>query len=156
MSSKDDPKQFNLDMSFNEALGRYAQTDKDETQAVQNEHLPEGTIDDLIDAFEASAQTTNDGVEFWFARDLQVLLDYTEWRKFSENVIEKAKAACAESGNSPQDHFVHIDKMVPVGSGAERRVDDLMLSRYACYLTAQNGDSRKRPFRERTAAAGRP
>lgn len=145
MSSKDDPKQFNLDMSLDEALGRFIQTSPDETRAVQNETLPEGTIDDLIDAFEASAQKTTDGVEFWFARDLQVLLDYTEWRKFSENVISKAKTACVESGNSTEDHFVHIDKMVPVGSGAERRVDDLMLSRYACYLTAQNGDTRKRP-----------
>ena len=120
MSSKDDPKQFNPNMSFDEALGRFIQTDPDEVRAVQNDQMPEGTIDDLIDAFEASAQTTTDGVNFWFARDLQALLEYKEWRKFSENVISKAKSACEGSGNSVEDHFVHIDKMVQVGSGAER------------------------------------
>lgn len=145
MSSKDDPKQFSLDMSFDEALGRYVQTDPEETLAVQNQDIPEGTIDDLIDAFEACAQKTEDGMEYWLARDLQALLEYKEWRKFSDNVITKAKLACKESGNSPDDHFVHVDKMVQLGSGAERKVDDIMLSRYACYLTAQNGDARKRP-----------
>lgn len=145
MSSKDDPKQFTLDMSFDEALGRFSQADPDETRDVQNEGIPEATIDSLIDAFEASAQRTEDGIEFWYARDLQALLEYKEWRKFSENVITKAKTACEESGNSPVDHFVHVDKKVQLGSGAERSIEDVMLSRYACYLTAQNGDARKRP-----------
>ncbi|MDB4020507.1 DNA damage-inducible protein D [Planktomarina temperata] len=145
MSSKDDPKQFSLDMSFDEALGRFIQTDPDETRDVQNESMPEATIDSLIDAFEASAEQTEDGIEFWYARDLQALLEYKEWRKFSESVITKAKTACEESGNSPADHFVHVDKMVQLGSGAERSIEDVMLSRYACYLVAQNGDARKRP-----------
>lgn len=83
-----------------------------------------------------------DGVEFWFARDLQNLLDYDDWRNF-ENVIEKAKIACRTSGQDIQDHFVDVNKKVKIGSEAEREIDDFMLTRYACYLIAQNGDSRK-------------
>jgi|GEM_PF-52214 len=136
---------FGLDMSFDEALGRYAQTDPKELLDAQRDDMHDSTIDDLIVAFEAVAKKTDDGIEFWFARDIQTLLEYKEWRKFSENLITKAKAACRESGSQPEDHFVHVDKMVPLGSGAERSVEDVMLTRYACYLTAQNGDPRKRP-----------
>ena len=83
-----------------------------------------------------------DGVEFWYARELQALLGYTEWRKFL-GVIEKAKEACTNSGYAIPHHFVEAARMVPLGSGAEREVDDFMLTRYACYLIAQNGDPRK-------------
>ncbi len=83
-----------------------------------------------------------DGVEFWFARDLQKLLEYNEWRNFS-NVIEKAKIACEKSGQKISDHFVEVNKKVEIGSEAERKIEDLMLTRYACYLIAQNGDPRK-------------
>jgi DNA-damage-inducible protein D len=83
-----------------------------------------------------------DGVEFWFARDLQSLLDYDEWRNFV-NVIEKAKIACRNSGQQIADHFVDVNKKVLIGSEAEREIDDIMLTRYACYLVAQNGDPRK-------------
>lgn len=83
-----------------------------------------------------------DGVEFWFARDLQKLLDYDEWRNFL-NVIEKAKTACKTSDQNIQDHFVDINKKVKIGSEAEREIDDIMLTRYACYLIAQNGDPKK-------------
>ncbi|MCK5333613.1 MAG: DNA damage-inducible protein D, partial [Candidatus Aenigmarchaeota archaeon] len=81
-------------------------------------------------------------VEFWFARDLQILLGYVEWRKF-QGVLEKAKEACTNSGNKPSDHFVGTAKMVLLGSSAERKIDDIMLTRYACYLIAQNSDPRK-------------
>jgi len=82
------------------------------------------------------------GVEFWFARDLQVLLGYSEWRNFS-NAIDKAKLSCENSKISVVDHFVDINKMVTLGSGSEREVSDIMLTRYACYLIAQNGDPKK-------------
>ncbi len=82
------------------------------------------------------------GHEYWNARELQVVLNYKEWRKF-EGVIKKAQAACELSKNRIDDHFVGADKMVLIGSGAERKQKDYRLSRYACYLIAQNGDSRK-------------
>src|SRR3989338_619262 len=95
----------------------------------------------LNKTFEESAYTQN-GVEYWMARDLQKLLDYSEWRNFLL-VIEKAKTACLNSRQNVSDHFVDVNKMVKLGSGSERGVDDIMLTRYACYLIAQNGDPRK-------------
>jgi len=144
MSDNGNPKNFSLDMSFDEALARYAQTDPDETFAIQNEDMPEATVDSLIDAFEASAQKTNDGIEYWMARDLQKLLDYAKWEKF-EQVIGKAKIACSESDQSPEDHFVEVFPHVGKNPQGGRPSKDFMLSRYACYLTAQNGDARKKP-----------
>lgn len=86
-----------------------------------------------------------DGVEYWMARDLQVLLGYTEWRNFTQ-VIEKAKMACFNSHQPIGDHFVAVNKKVALGSGSQREIDDIMLTRYACYLIAQNGDPKKGPI----------
>ena len=82
------------------------------------------------------------GVEFWYARELMHLLDYSKWQNF-ENVLSKAKVACANNGIVVEDHFADASKMVTLGSGANREVEDYMITRYACYLIAENGDPRK-------------
>jgi DNA-damage-inducible protein D len=96
----------------------------------------------LTQTFEGHAQQTDAGVEFWLARDLQQLLGYTKWDNFL-NVVSKAKTACDVSGHEVADHFADVGKMVDLGSGSQREVDDIMLTRYACYLIAQNGDPKK-------------
>ena len=88
------------------------------------------------------AAFVQDGVEFWFARDLQQLLDYAEWRNFVQ-VIDKAKIACLNSGQKMSDHFVDVNKTIPMPKGASKEIGDMMLTRYACYLIAQNGDPKK-------------
>jgi len=92
--------------------------------------------------FEKIKKNNEYGAEFWLARELAEILEYKRWDKFL-NVIEKAKAACINSMIEVENHFSHLGKMVRIGSGAERRIDDIMLSRYACYLIVQNADSRK-------------
>ena len=99
-------------------------------------------IHSLTKNFEDFSNQTDDKVEFWLARDLQHLLGYAEWRNF-QNVISKAKTACDVSAQSVSDHFVDVNKMVEIGLGIPKEVDDIMLTRYACYLIAQNGDSKK-------------
>ena len=96
----------------------------------------------LTDTFEAHAQQSENGIEFWLARDLQHLLGYDEWRNFTA-VISKAKTSCELSGHPVADHFVDVNKTIAMPKGAEKEVPDLMLTRYACYLIAQNGDPRK-------------
>lgn len=91
--------------------------------------------------FESIKHYTEDGQEFWYARDLQHALEYTEWRNFT-TVIEKAKMACRNSGIDPNDDFVDINKIVEAGA-THKDIGDIMLSRYACYMIVQNGDPRK-------------
>lgn len=99
------------------------------------------TIEKLKLTFEEYAQS-EEGVEFWFARDLQKLLEYDEWRNFV-NVIEKAKLACKNSRQNIADHFVDVNKTITMPKEATKKIEDFMLTRYACYLIAQNGDPRK-------------
>ena len=95
----------------------------------------------LFEQFENAASTI-EGIECWSARDLQHLLGYAKWENFSK-VIEKAKESCLQVGHNVADHFPDVRKMVKIGSGAEKEIDDILLTRYACYLIAQNGDPRK-------------
>ncbi|NCC87957.1 MAG: DNA damage-inducible protein D [Clostridia bacterium] len=102
-------------------------------------------VKSLTDNFQDHSNTTDNGIEFWFARDIQHLLGYTEWRNFF-NVIVKAKTTCEASGNLISDHFVDVNKTINMPKGASKEIDDMMLTRYACYLIAQNGDPKKEPI----------
>ena len=95
-----------------------------------------------MEHFERIKYISKSGTEYWYGRELQVALDYTEWRNF-QLVIQKAKQACEASGISVSDHFVDVNKMIPLGKGAQREVEDTAMTRYACYLVMQNADSSK-------------
>lgn len=100
-------------------------------------------IIELFEKFEAACYLVED-TECWSARDLQPILGYSKWDNFL-NAIEKAKNACDAAGERVQDHFADVGKMVEIGSGTQRLIDDIALTRYACYLIAQNGDPTKKP-----------
>ena len=95
------------------------------------------------ETFEDIKHIDENGVEFWYARELMHILQYSNWQNF-EKIINKAKISCENSNINVLDHFTDINKMVQIGSGAERKQQDYELTRYACYLIAQNGDSRKK------------
>lgn len=92
--------------------------------------------------FDDIKHLTEDGIEFWYARELQLALEYTKWDNFKK-VVEKAKVSCRNSNINDLDHFADVGNMVQLGSGAQREIEDIMLSRYACYLIVQNSDPRK-------------
>lgn len=100
-------------------------------------------IDELFQKFEAACYRLED-IECWSARDLQVILGYADWRNFL-HAIDKAKNACEGAGEKVEHHFVDVNKMIELAKGAQRRIDDMALTRYACYLIAQNGDPTKKP-----------
>lgn len=99
-------------------------------------------IKSLMENFESHSHKTENGVEFWLARDLQKLLGYTQWRNFIF-VVDKAKISCASTGCNVEHHFADVSKMINLAKGANRDVPDIIFTRYACYLIAQNGDPRK-------------
>lgn len=103
--------------------------------------MEKDTVVKLNKRFEEYAYE-QDGIEYWLARELQELLEYTQWRNFL-NVIEKAKVSCENSGNTVVDHFADLSKTIPMPKDASKEVPDIMLTRYACYLIAQNGDPKK-------------
>lgn len=128
-------------MAENEINRENSNTDITSTAEPQLQN--DNTIDGLIALFEKAAYTEDDSVEYWLARDLSHLLGYSDYRNFTKT-IEKAKISCSNSGHEIDNHFVDVTEMVIIGSGAEREIDNIKLSRYACYLTAQNGDARKK------------
>ena len=100
------------------------------------------TINTLTSNFESASYKTEDNISFWYARDLQQLLGYTKWDNF-KNVILKAKTTCEISEQNILDHFADVGKTIQMPKNATKKIDDIMLTRYACYLIAQNGDSKK-------------
>ena len=99
-------------------------------------------IDKNSKSFEDIKHIDENGVEFWYARELMPILQYSNWQNF-EKIIDKAITSCENSDISAFDHFIDINKTIKMPKGAEKTIKDYRLTRYACYLIAQNGDSRK-------------
>lgn len=124
------------------------QTFREQLQALQERVLSKAITEDdetnyTESLFESIRHTNEYGQEFWYARELQIALEYKEWRNFTK-VIDKAKIACKESENIVSECFVDVNKTSPMPNGGYKTIDDIALSRYACYLIVQNGDPRKK------------
>lgn len=143
---EDDPdheQSVDEDMDFEEYIERLTETDPGEVDDIERSSLNEDTIKGLVDRFEAAGQDGDDGDQFWYARDLQVLLGYAKWDKF-DAVIRRAIIACVNSEQDPADHFRGVFPQPGKNPQGGRPNKDFELTRYACYLVAQNASSRMR------------
>jgi hypothetical protein len=138
---KDDPVKF--DFNFEEAMARVAQTDPREVATLVRTSVPESTIESLIDQFEEAGHDGGNGDKCWYARDLMVLLGFERWETF-ERAIGRAMTACRNSGHDPADHFEEVFRADAKNPEGGRPAKNYELSRYACYLIAQNASSRKK------------
>jgi len=129
------------EIAFGEALQKISTPEARQAAVETNASMKDGAIEKLIQLFESAAHSEGD-TEFWYGRDLQELLGYDKWDNFLA-VVQKAKDSCLTTGQQIEDHFADVSKMVPIGSGAEREIPDVRLTRYACYLVVQNGDPKK-------------
>ena len=131
-----------VDMSFEELTKRIAQTKQEEIVQVSQEKMNDKTLDEFIKKLEEKSHRDDNGIEFWYARRLQEILEYGKWDNF-KNVIEKAQTSCETFGQPIDSHFNDVIKMVESGV-APVPTQDFQLTRYACYLIAQNADARKK------------
>jgi len=138
----DNNKTFKVDMEFDELVERVAQTDGKEVIQVSQDKMNDKTLDEFIKKLEEKSHRDEDGIEFWYARQLQEILEYGSWDKF-QSPLKKAQIACQESGIDVDCNFSLVGKIVETGI-ATKEIDDYKLSRYACYLIAQNADARKK------------
>lgn len=145
-STADGSHGFFATLRMTHLLGLSALELKHETLPSLKKHqnMKKEVIQKLHTSFEGVAHD-QDGVEFWLARDLQVLLGYEEWRNFTR-VLERAQEACENAGVAAEDQFVEVNKLITHAKGGQRSIADFMLTRYACYLIAQNGDPAKEPI----------
>jgi hypothetical protein len=133
-----------FDFDFDEAMARVVQTNPKELSSLVQASITEDTIEKLIDRFEDAGHDNGHGDKCWFARDLQSLLGYKKWEDF-EGVIRRAEASCRNSGHDPADHFKEVFPSTRKNSEGGRPSKNYELSRYACYLVAQNASARLKP-----------
>ena len=143
--SQEDSDKILTDMSFGEALERFAKIESRQvTSAITTSSMKDGDIDRLISTFESFGHKDEAGLEYWYARDLQRLLDYAKWENF-ESTLKRAMIACERSGQRVTGHWLPEVRNPISGKGKIEEVSDFRMTRYACYLTAQNADSKKTP-----------
>ena len=121
MSKKE--KIVKTDRGFDKLAERVAQTDSNEVVQISKENIKDETIDNLLKEFEKKANKGKDGIEFWYARDLQVLFEYELWQNF-QKIVNKAKQACKTSKKAVDNHFIDVNKMVKIGSNTSRTIQD--------------------------------
>jgi DNA-damage-inducible protein D len=135
-------KTLKIDIKLDKLARKVAQANKNEVMQISQEKMNDKTIDEFIKKLEEKSHRDENGIEFWYARQLQEILEYVSWDKF-QLPLKKAKNACQDSGIDVDCNFSHVGKIVETGV-ATKEINDYKLSRYACYLIAQNADTRKK------------